>query len=326
MRCRPLGCRFGSAHHGGHRVASGAEYPSSGEPDRRKLAGIATVCAATVGWGFTGILVKLMTLSALTVSFYRMWLNLAVLFGIVLIRRPRRFRLTWLAVAGGVFYALDVSLFFASVKVTSIADAAFIGSLQPILVLFVAAPWFNEVIGRREVFVTLAAVAGVAFVLFGSPGVSVGSYVGDLLALAAVLAYTGYWLLSKLASRASDALDYTAGTVLVAALFLTPVVAVSGSSLVSDRPVDWLWLFVLVVTSGSANLAMNWAHRVVDLSVSSVILVGNPLVAASGALIILGQPITALQLVGGLVTIVAIYMMVTRTRSTPSGDAPLAAL
>jgi drug/metabolite transporter (DMT)-like permease len=224
-----------------------------------------------------------------------------------------------------LFYALDVSLFFGSVKVTSIADAAFIGSLQPVLVLFVAAPLFNEVIGRREVFVTLAAVAGVAFVLFGSPRMSAGSYVGDLLALAAVLAYTGYWLVSKVASRTSDALDYTTGTVVVAALFLTPVLVVSRSSLVSDKPVDWVWLILLVVTSGSANLAMNWAHRFVDLSVSSVIVVGNPIVAASGALVILGQPITVVQVIGGMVTIVAIYLMVSRSRSRPSSGAALTA-
>jgi drug/metabolite transporter (DMT)-like permease len=59
---------------------------------------------------------------------------------------------------------------------------------------------------------------------------------------------------------------------------------------------------------------MNWAHRYVDASISSVIGSSNPIVAAAAALVILGQPLTAIQVGGGLVGLVAITVVARRHR------------
>jgi drug/metabolite transporter (DMT)-like permease len=59
---------------------------------------------------------------------------------------------------------------------------------------------------------------------------------------------------------------------------------------------------------------MNWAHRYVDASVSSVIGSSNPIVAALAAVVILGQPLTAVQVACGLVAIMAIAIVAMRHR------------
>jgi drug/metabolite transporter (DMT)-like permease len=69
---------------------------------------------------------------------------------------------------------------------------------------------------------------------------------------------------------------------------------------------------------------MNWAHRYVDASISSVIGSSNPIVAAVAALVILGQPLTAVQVSGGLVGLVAIAVVASRHRQpaeTPAVEA-----
>jgi drug/metabolite transporter (DMT)-like permease len=54
---------------------------------------------------------------------------------------------------------------------------------------------------------------------------------------------------------------------------------------------------------------MNWAHRFVDASISSVISCLSPLVAAIAAKIILSQPLTLVQLGGVLLGLAAIAVI-----------------
>jgi drug/metabolite transporter (DMT)-like permease len=111
-----------------------------------------------------------------------------------------------------------------------------------------------------------------------------------------------------------DALEYTAGVTIVAAMTLIPIVLLSGQSLSRVESGDWLWICLLAIVPGSAHLLMNWAHRYVDASVSSVIGSSNPIVAAVAAMVILGQSLTAVQVGGGLVGIAAIAVVATRHR------------
>jgi drug/metabolite transporter (DMT)-like permease len=59
---------------------------------------------------------------------------------------------------------------------------------------------------------------------------------------------------------------------------------------------------------------MNWAHRYVDASVSSVVGCLSPLVAAVAAIPILGQSLSVLQVGGVLVGLGAIAVVAARHR------------
>jgi drug/metabolite transporter (DMT)-like permease len=105
---------------------------------------------------------------------------------------------------------------------------------------------------------------------------------------------------------------------------MVPIVLLSGQSLARVKAGDWLWISLLAIVPGSAHLMMNWAHRYVDASISSVIGSSNPIVAAVAALVILGQPLTAVQVSGGLVGLVAIAVVASRHRQpaeTPAVEA-----
>jgi drug/metabolite transporter (DMT)-like permease len=63
---------------------------------------------------------------------------------------------------------------------------------------------------------------------------------------------------------------------------------------------------------------VNWAHRYLDVTISSVIVSANPVVAAVGAYFILNQTLDALQIVGGAVGVAAIAVVAGRRRE-PTG-------
>jgi drug/metabolite transporter (DMT)-like permease len=126
---------------------------------------------------------------------------------------------------------------------------------------------------------------------------------------------------SKHARVLQDSLEYTLGVTTVAAVTLTPIVLLSGQSLGRVKSGDWLWISLLAIVPGSAHLLMNWAHRYVDASVSSVIGSSNPIFAAVAAMVILGQPLTAVQVCGGLAGIAAIGVVAARHRQPAESPA-----
>jgi drug/metabolite transporter (DMT)-like permease len=271
-------------------------------------AGLAAVVVGTVAWGCTGIFVKEIGLAALASAFYRFWM-VVVLLGVLLVvqRRPVGFAVLSRCVLGGLFLAADIALFFTALKLTSVAVATVIGALQPALVLLVAGRLFGERVGRRVVVWTVVSIGGIVAVALG-PGVPRGEHLtGDLLAVGSLGAFTGYWLVSKrVVGLSADSERYTFGVMLVAAVAMTPVVFLCRDRLWPVRPADWCWLILLAVVPGSGHLLFNFAHRFVDVSVSSVVSAGNPIVASVLALLVLGESLDAIQVAGGIVAVLAI--------------------
>jgi drug/metabolite transporter (DMT)-like permease len=270
--------------------------------------GLAAVVVGTVAWGSTGIFVKEIRLDALPITFYRLWLGVILLGALLLARRrPLSLAVLLRSVVAGLFLAADIALFFSALKLTSVAVATVIGALQPALVLIVAGRFFGERVGLRVVVWTLVSIAGIAAVAVG-PGIPHGEHLtGDALAVGSLIAFTGYWLVSKrVISVAADSDRYTFGVMLVAAVAMTPVALLSGEPLAPVRPADWFWLALLALVPGSGHLLFNFAHRFVDVSVSSVVSAGNPVVASILALLVLGEPLDAVQIAGGIVAVLAI--------------------
>lgn len=278
---------------------------------------------AAVLWGFGGIFVALTYASGLVVAFYRLWLGAVVLTIIVYALGKRltwsTLRATWL---GGLFLAGDMTMFYSAVRLTSIVDVSVIGAFQPALVLIAARPLFGERMSRADVGWIVLAMAGVSLAVIGPGATGHDRVLGDLLALGALLSFSAYWLISKHAREQNDAMEYTAGVTIFAALGATPIVLLSSQSLGRIHPGDWIYIALLAVVPGSGHLMMNWAHRFVDASISSAISCLAPLVAAVVAIPILGQSLSLLQVGGVVVGLSAIAVVAARHRepATPPID------
>jgi drug/metabolite transporter (DMT)-like permease len=291
----------------------------------KSAPGIAAATVAMVVWGFSGVLVVLTKLPALVVALERMWLGVPFIALLLAVTRRRlAWSVLWRSVPGGVLLCGDIALFFTAVKMTSIADASLIGALQPALVLFVAGPLFGERVTGATVAWTACAIAGVAAVVLGAGHTGRSELVGDSLAFGSLCCWTGYWLVSKRAravpqtmagnstgaAKPLGSIEYTSAVLLVAAVAMAPVTLLSGEHVTTGTAVDWLWMLIMVLGPGGvAHLMSNWAHRFVDVSVSSVIVSVSPVVAAASATVVLGQSLNVVEVTGGLVAVLAVSVV-----------------
>ena len=285
-----------------------------GQPRVEVRLARSAVVAGVVVWGFGPVLVKLSEVDARVFALYRLWLGFFVMAACMVVARRRLTTATLRAAApAGVVFGTNVAFFFAAVKLTGVADVTLIGALQPALVLLVAGRWFGERVAPGNVAWSLVAIGGVVIFVLGASDTPVWSLAGDLLAVCALLTFTAYFLLTKRVRARAGSLEYLTGVLLTAAVTMTPIALVSGHPLTAFEKADWLWLALFVVGPGTGgHLLVTWAHRYVEVWLSSLIVVGLPVVAAVAALVILDEPLRAVQVVGGAVVVLALSVVATR--------------
>jgi drug/metabolite transporter (DMT)-like permease len=283
---------------------------------RQPVLGAFGVLVAVSVWGAIAVVAKLVDgIDGTVLGFHRLWIGALATVAVFVARGGR---LSWAllrdCVPGGIAFGLDIVLFFSALKHTTVANATVIGALQPALLLLVVGRLFGERVTAAIVGWTAVAIAGVAIVMYGSAGTPAWSPQGDILAIGALVAWTGYFVASKQARKQRGALEYLAGLLVVATVLAAPVAIFLGGRFVPEHGTDWAWIAALAVGSGGfGHLLINWAHDHVDLSVMSILTLAVPVFAAASAAVFLDEPIVGAQVVGIAIVFVALAVVVLRT-------------
>jgi drug/metabolite transporter (DMT)-like permease len=284
-------------------------------PDRRPIAGAAAAGTGVVLWGALVVLTKLADeTNGLVLGYHRIWVGalgtvvvLALFGGRV---TWRTLRLSWL---GGVLFAADIVFFFTALKLTTVANATIVGAFQPAILLYVGHRHFGEAMTRRLVALTAVAIMGAVLVAIGSREASgQWSPFGDLLAIGALLTWSGYFAASKSARTQLGSLEYVAGFLVVATVAVTPLAVLFGGSLAVEPSTWWIILVVALGSGLVGHFLMNWAHNHIPLYLSSLMTLTLPAVAAVSAAIVLGERIVPLQVAGMAVVLLALTAVIVR--------------
>ncbi len=193
------------------------------------------------------------------------------------------------------------------------------------MVLAVAGRLFGERPHLRDAFWAAVAIAGAVIVVAGGSAGGGESLRGDLLAVAALVAWTWYFIASKRARTQLGSFEYLTGLSVVAVVVVTPIVLLSGDSIAVPTVTDWVYIVIVAVVNGAlGHFLMNWAHAHVPIVVTSLMTLGIPVFATATAAIFIDEPVTLLQVVGMAVVIGALAVVVLHTsRTVPEVAEPL---
>jgi drug/metabolite transporter (DMT)-like permease len=184
-------------------------------------------------WGFTAILGKLITLSALALVWWRMLLVTGALLLMPRVWRGLRAmpaRLRWAYAGIGVLVSLHWLTFYAAIKLANASVGATCIALGPAFLAFIE-PWITRrKFDPREVLIAIAVVPGVAMVAGGVPsGMRMGIAVGVVSALFVAL----FGSLNKRLVEHGDPFTVTCIELGTGTLFLTllgPLIPHTGSA------------------------------------------------------------------------------------------------
>ncbi len=209
----------------------------------------------------------------------------------------------------GLYFAFET----IGLTYTSASEASIILALVPVTVMIFAHFFLRETISRTGVFGIILSLIGIYILVTGDSGLRLtfnGSFLGDLLILGSVLSASLYMVLARDLGKTLSSLEITGlqviyGAVLFAPAFFIKLPGISWQE-VSQQSIGAI-VFLAVFCTIAAFFMYNYALTRIEASRASVFINGIPVITAIGAWIILGERLTQLQIVGGIVVLLAVF-------------------
>jgi drug/metabolite transporter (DMT)-like permease len=301
----------------------------------------AAAAAMLYGSAYVATAIALRSYTPFAAAAWRGLLGTLLLAGLLLVpalaaQRPGRLtsaaltRLGALGVLGGAIFILALN---GAVSTAGATVTAFVAGLYAVLAAVFAIPLLGERIERRTLVALTAALVGT--VLLSDLRAEARTLTGIGIALVGAAAFGLFLVLSRRWSAAYGLTGPTIGiaTMTIGAAVALVALAVAGEPLVPTAPrtdatlaIGWL----AVGPGAAASVLVVAGMRRLPARRASVFLLLNPPTAAVLALLLLGQALSPLQLVGAACILGAIAVasgaVPTRTafrRSSRPGSAPL---
>ena len=247
--------------------------------------------------------------SAVTIAFWRMFLASLMVFAIsyksVLSFVPNKKMLL-----AGIFLGAHFALFFRSVQLTSIAEAALLGTTAPIFTEIYSFVFQKRSPSRMVVFGLLVAFFGAAVLVsqgsFGETGVR-----GNLLAVLCSVAMALVLIVGKDIRKNFKVFDYTRWLFFFAACTLFVISLFAGVSVfsVSSQELPWFFFLALVPTMIGHNI-FYYLIKTLNATTVAAVPLGEPIVSSLGALAFFGEPIGFAVFLGGGITLFGVFLVV----------------
>lgn len=217
--------------------------------------------------------------------------------------------LSWTLMLPGLFFALDLGIWHWAFEFTSVANATLEANLAVVVVALVSWLWFKDPLKPLFVVGTALALAGMARLVGASFGIEGDAWKGDLMGIWAGVAYGAYQIATKVELGKRNVV-----TVMAWACVSCSVCLALGSLVAPGHfvPRNWTsWTHVLLLTLSSQIVGQGlivYGLSRTSAGLAAVLLLLQPVVAAFLSWIILGQNLSPVQMLSGLVVLVGIYL------------------
>ena len=282
-------------------------------PKKHILAYLALI-AGIFSLGMTAMFVRWANAPGPVTGFYRLAIATALTAPLFIYRQrtqtaiPRAILL--IPLLGGLFAAGDFALWNTSVLFTTASNATLLGNTAPLWVALAAMLFFRERL-RLDFWLGLAlALTGAVFIVGRDFLLHPRLGIGDLMACGAAVFYAAYMLTTQRGRVNLDVFRYWWLASLSATLGLMAISLVMGYSLTGYSPHSWLiFLATAIVSQIIGYMSISYALGHLPASVVSPSLIGQPIVTTILAIPLLGEIPGTIQIVGGAIALVGIYLV-----------------
>lgn len=273
------------------------------------------IVVGVFGISLSSIFVKYSTApSAVTAAYRLLWTVLLmspVTFGSREIRREllqiSRKKL-WLSCLSGVFLAIHFTLWFESLRHTSVASSTTIVCTEVIWVSLGYALLLKGRMGIRAVLAIAVTLLGSVLIAFADSSAGAAHLYGDLLSLLAAIAVAAYVLLGRVVRETVSTTVYTFVVYASCAAVLLLFCLVQGNPLFGYGISGILvGLMLAIFSTILGHSIFSWCLKYFSPSFVSASKLCEPVVAAVLAGFLFGESPAALQLAGGAMILGGVF-------------------
>jgi len=277
--------------------------PHAVQPPTRTLSaktlGVLAVLGLVVAFSLSSTLVKRAETPGVLVAFWRM-LVVSLAWNLVLWSTGRRVTLAdvrrvWIP---GIFFGLNLAVFFAGATHNSVANAALIGSCAPFLIVPAGALLFEEYIDPRALAFAVLAFGGVALVLLSAPPGGDASLEGNVFGVIAMLLLVGYVTATRQFRQDMDVTTFMATICPIATLAVVPIAVAHGGGL-GMSGTGWAFTLLLCFTSGiTAQGLLVYAQKTIQIGTIAIAQIVQPALAVVWSYLLLSEVVNDRQAAG----------------------------
>lgn len=271
--------------------------------------------------GFAPIALRegLADLGPQAVAMWRFVFAIPVLFVLVLIIQKRLpVRPNKYIMLGGIFFALNIAFWHWSLTITTVSNSTFVVGLGNLFAGFVAWIILKDRPNGLWFLAVILAVLGAAALTQGGGAGGKGVLRGDLLAVVAAFFVSFYLVFAKVARRSISGIEAIFWLTCVELVVLAIVVGVSGESYLPQNLSGFkvpLFLALVVQVAGQGLIITGLGNT--PAAIAGVLVVVQPVVASAVAWGRFDEPMTALQIGGGVLILIAMYVANRRPKAKP---------
>jgi drug/metabolite transporter (DMT)-like permease len=285
--------------------------------EKANLAHLAAAGAAIL-WAISGVVGKVLLSGSLSpgqLVFYRSALGSGLLLAGLLAEKRTLLKinlhdLPYLILLGVLGLALTQFAYYGAIQAMSVGLAILLQYLAPLWIVLYERFWIKMPLTSSKVLALVVAILGCLLVCVPTSGKTTVSTYGLFLGIASGVFFATYGLMSQRALR-----TYSEVTVLFYSLLFTALfwgwVTSSGWTPLGGLGNGKVWMILYVTVFGTLLpfFLFILALRHLQASQVGIITTLEPVVAATIAWIYLGDRLTAFQIVGGVLVLIAILML-----------------
>jgi len=250
---------------------------------------------------------------AVAISFWRMAIGAGILWLWSAVNSqhslsPRQRNRTILA---GIFLGIHFTLFFSAIKLTTIANATFLGTLAPVFTFFIEKYVFNRQHARGIILGLAIAITGAFIIIANQFDFSSNYTLGNFLALLCSLFIALAFIISENVRKSAGTISYSR------TLFTSAAITLIGISLINNDPLTGftthefggLFLLGLIPTifgHGILYHAIGFASPTIVASAP----LGEPVIATILAYFLFNEPVGASVILGGGCTLMGLMILI----------------
>jgi len=291
--------------------------------------GIGIVLISATAFGTNAILAKLAyraglgTSQTLAFRFVLGAIGMWVL-AIALRQNPLRFtrrQLITLLALGGVFYTAQSLSYFTALRTLPASLVVLMAYLYPSLVVIAGWLFLSRAISAWQAVALVASFTGVVLLVGGAQFALSWALV---LAIAAPTIYTGYILVGENVMSGVPAVGASAVIISGAGIAFSVIAAFQGELAFPDSAAGWgvVVAFAIVPTMIAISLLLAGLPRI-GAARASLLSTFEPLVTIVLAVILFGDSFTGVQIVGGLLILLAVILQAGREAGRAADVAPV---
>ncbi len=260
------------------------------------------------------IVARALESSATVIAFWRMFLSSFFLWAYSLVYYNNYQKLSSAnqirTILSGIFLGVHFLIFFQAVKITTIANATFLGTLAPFFTLIIELIFFKRNYRKIIYLGLIIALVGIILVLINDFDMSSKYTLGNIYAILCSLSIAISLLITEKVRDTAGTLEYTRMLYGIAALTILIIGSLYTDTFVVNQKIEILgFIFLALVPTILGHNIFIYCLKYTTPTIVGTVPLGEPVIASIIAIFLFNEVVSLETAIGGTLCIYGIFII-----------------